>query len=118
MLSGKYLVGEYQARGHGLSGDRVGVGPVTQDVEIVFLEAGASRDQNPAVRIAQPLLALQRGAVAGLLVVERLVAQRRDRRTETVGRPLAVNDLRRVVELAVNTPRQLVEAAIDERVIE
>ena len=115
---GKIFSWEDQARRHLRAGDRVGLAPVSHDVEVVGRVAHAECDQCAVIRITQPLLALCRSTVTDLLVIDRPVTQRWERRAEPEGHALAVDHLRRVVDLAVQTPRQLVETATDQRVIE
>ena len=112
------LGGEDEARPHRLSGGRVRLGAVALHVEVVGLVAGPERDQHAVVRAPQPLLALRRPAVADLLVDDVAAAQRPERRPEAERRPRFVDDLRGVVELPVHLPRQQVEAAAGEGLVE
>ncbi len=112
------LRGEDQAGPHRLPGGGIGLSPVALHVEVVGLVADAKREHRAVVQVAQPVLPLRGCAVADLLVVDHAVAHRRVRRSEPEGHPFLVDDLRGVVELPVHPPRQHVEAAVGEGVVE
>ena len=95
-----------------------GLGAVAQDVEVVRRVAAAGRQQHAVARAGQPVPGLQGAAVAGLLVVEGAVAQGRGQRSVDERQALAIDDLRRVVRVAVHPPGEVVETAPGERVVQ